>query len=329
MSDINTSVEQVTDDLDSFSNDFFGTKQASSDQESSEPASSTSEADIEDQDESESDVSNTDDTPQETDEPDDNDKPGEKPKKNRYQERINELTGGKRQAERERDELLARIRELENTKNNTASETPQETPVTTSPRPDDKLEDGSDKYPLGEFDPAFISDLTDYKLEQRLKMIEETQIKQRQQQEQEAQKTALQQSWNEQLVAAQERYPDLAQKAQELAPTFDGIDQAYGDYLANTLMQMDKGADVLYYLATNPDEAAQLVNMSPVKAAIALGRIESRFDGESKPSTPVTKVSQAPTPPPTNKGAAAVQASIPDDTDDLDAFAKKFFKKRR
>src|SRR3546814_4807298 len=96
---------------------------------------------------------------------------------------------------------------------------------------------------------------------------------------------------------------DLKEKGEELIENFTDLDEAYGEYLSSTLMSMEYGPDVLYYLASNPEEAKKIVNSGPQKASIALGRLEARFMDEDKPQQKVRpKVSNAPEPPPTNRG---------------------------
>ena len=116
-----------------------------------------------------------------------------------------------------------------------------------------------------------------------------------------------------------------------MVDVFSGLDKQYGDFLAQAIMSMDNGPDVLYYLAENKDEAKRIVESGATKAVISLGRLEARFDTseETKP-TPRQKVTKAPTPPQhLNKGSAAVKQAVTPDTDDLDAFEAEFFKKRR
>src|SRR5690606_13295759 len=88
-----------------------------------------------------------------------------KPKKSRFQERIDQLNE-KARLERERaDALESRLRALEEKKEPTP-EAPKETKADDGPKPDDKAEDGSDKYPLGEFDPQYARDLIRHTLKQ-------------------------------------------------------------------------------------------------------------------------------------------------------------------
>jgi hypothetical protein len=108
----------------------------------------------------------------------------------------------------------------------------------------------------------------------------------------------------------------------------DGIDPAYGDYLASVIMSMDYGTDVLYHLASNIEEAKKISRMDAARATLALGRLEARFALHDQEKQQKLKVSEAPKPPARlNKGTATVR-NIPDDTDDLDLFAKKLYGKK-
>lgn len=336
-------VESQDVDLDAFAADFFG-------QKSADPGPASSEAD-EDKDTEESDASNEDtqtaeddnalaDEDEDTDEneehkEEDSSEDDEKPqprKKNRLQERIDELTASRREAEREAAKLRA---DLEAIKAQLDSKTEKTDSPTTSkddgrPNPDATNEDGSAKYELGEFDPKYQADLVNYLFEQREKEAEAKAARTAEEAKVKAQREALESGWNEKLGPAQERYPDFMEKGESLVSSFEGLDQAYGEYLTATLMSMEYGPDVLYYLANHPDEAAKIVNSGPTKATIALGRLESKFmDAEQEKQKARPKVSKAPAPPAhRTKGSAPAVVDIPDDTDDLDNFSKKFFAKK-
>ena len=93
---------------------------------------------------------------------------------------------------------------------------------------------------------------------------------------------------------------------------------------------MDHGPDVLYYLSNNVDEARKIVESGPQKATLSLGYLNGKFaDVESEKRKARPKASNAPPPPPKNKGSSRAFAEVPDDTDDLDAFSKKLFSKKR
>ena len=92
-------------------------------------------------------------------------------------------------------------------------------------------------------------------------------------------------------------------------------------------MEMDAGPDVFYYLANNLEEAEKIVNAGPRKATIALAKLEAQFVSAKIDKAPPVKVTKAPAPPPQLKGSAVAKASVPLDTDDLDAFSKVLFSK--
>lgn len=252
--------------------------------------------------------------------PEPEEEPKEKGKKNRFQERIDQLSE-KARVERERAEALeARLAALE------AGNKPAKEEVKGEPTPDDLDADGTPKYPLGEFDPQYAKDVIKYSLDTALKAQKEEAAEAAQRAEYEKAEKARMDAWTEKLTPAQERYPDFTDKAEDLLDAFGGLDEQYGEYLTNVLMEMEHGPDVLYYLSNNLEEADRIVKMGAVGATIALGRIESRFDKAEEEKK--IRVSKAPTPPPANKGSAIAVAEVPDDTDDLDAFSAKLFKKR-
>jgi hypothetical protein len=188
---------------------------------------------------------------------------------------------------------------------------------------------------MGDFDPNYIRDLANHAFDVREAKAkaeaESRAAEEKQQREMDTAREQLQSEWQEKLGPAQERYPDFREKGEELIESFSDLEPAYGEYLTATLMSMDYGPDVLYYLSSNPEEAHQIVGLGPQKASIALGRLEARFaDTDSETSTPKVsrKVSKAPSPPPRNRGATPSKASIAPDTDDLDAFEKLMFSKK-
>lgn len=349
----NTPVEPQETDLDSFSAEFFG-------QSNAEPEKANSEAD-DDQELEESDATNVDTHADEDDDtlaPDDNDdeetsddedsddtnedgedsddeddaenKPRPK-KKNRFQERIDELNAKFREEERQRKALEEKLNQLTNKEQTDKGNAPKKqeaAPSTGGPSPDDKNEDGTDKYPLGEYDPNYLKDFVAHQLETQEAARQEQAQRQAEEKAIKEFRENLSNSWSEKLEDARTRYDDFEEKGQQLIDSFSDLDQSYGEYLTTTLMSMDKGHDVLYYLSSNPDEAREIVNSGPTKATIALGRIEARFSGEVEQSTKpkVPKVSKAPTPPPQNKGSSPAKTRVRPDTENLDEFSQMFFK---
>jgi predicted transcriptional regulator len=289
--------------------------------------------DSSDDDDGDADTGDSDESEGETDTDADADVAETKPKKkNSLQERINEVVSKQREAERERDALKAQLEALQTQTAKPVQAEPTPTPEKAEdgrPTSNDLNDDGSEKYPLGDFDPQYIADLTNYNFELRMK-AHEAEIEQKKVQQQEEQKLkAVQDAWQEKLGPAQERYPDFHEKGQNLVSTFESIDREYGNFLSATLMGMEYGPDVLYYLANNLDVADKIVSSGPTGAAIALGRLEAKFaDAQDEKARAKPRVSKAPTPPPYNKGSTAVIGDIPVDTDSLDDFEKLLYGKK-
>ena len=342
---IDTNDGTTEQSLDDFAAELFGdgdtapdnAKSEETDEEEVEVNGETEEdTQTDDPDESEE-VSEDDDTlaqdeDEETDEADDVD---QKPKKkNRFQERIDELTAARKEAERERDELAAtfqkRLDEMEAKLAGNKDTGPKDKPEgvgseLVAPNKDDLNEDGTPKYPLGEFDPKFMRDTVEHMFAEREAKVQQEQQMTAQQREQAEAQAALQGEWNNKLVDARERYPDFQEKGEQMLAVFEGIDEQYGDYLTTTLMEMDNGPDVFYYLSNNVEEAQAIVNAGPKKATMALAKLEAQLAG--KPSAPRQRVSKAKAPPPQNKGSAVAKPKVAPDTDDLGAFEKELFRK--
>lgn len=317
-----TTEDQVAEinDLDAFSTEFFGENKVPE-----EAAKPDAEQDVEDKTEEGVTEAQTDET-EEIEEVEE-----APPKKKTVQDRIDELVRKNHETERAAE---ARIAELQK-KFEDAIKAIEPKPTekkTAEPSPLDQNDDGTDKYPLGEFDPTYIRDLTRFTLEQERTQAKIRDEEERKQQEFIQAEQALSASWNEKLAPAKEKYPDFQEKGQQLIDSFkSSIAPEYGHYLTNLLMSMDNGPDVLYYLSNNPDEAVKIVNSGAQKATLALGRIEAKFieaDQEKQKARP--KISKAPPPVPIqNRGTAGGVTSVEPDTDDLDAFTREFFKRRK
>lgn len=258
-----------------------------------------------------------------------------KPKKKTVQERINELTAKAREAERREADVRRRLDELTAEKAKTVEPEKQAPPAVESaePNPDAVNADGTPKYPLGEFDPAFLRDTTKFFFDQERARIAALDEAAKQEEAHRAEVAAheqaraeLAQGWEQKLSAVETDLPDIRTKGAALEATLTGVNNDYGEYLASTIMAMDHGPEVLYYLADHLDEAQKIIDSGPVLATIALGRLEAQFGSKEKPQ-PV-KVSQAPDPAPVLARGSGAVGSVPIDTDDLDAFSDSFFKKR-
>ena len=198
-----------------------------------------------------------------------------------------------------------------------------------APDPMALKEDGEPVYPMGDYDPMYVRDLTRYTINQERVAMQAEMAQQRQQAELEQQGQALQSTWNGKVQEAIKEYPDFVEKGQALLNGFNDLSPDYGGYLTSVLMNMDHGTEVLYYLSNHPEEARTIVNSGAQKATLALGRLESRFM-KSEQDAPKPKISQAPAPPPVRaRGTNAATVVVAPDTDDQEAFEREFFKPRK
>ena len=325
----NTFVAPDTDDLDAFSSLMFG---------SAKPAEAVEEPtpDHDDLDDVREDtpVEDTADTVDDADAPleDQEPEPAPQPKKKTAQERINELTAGRREAERQVEveraakvALETRLAEFEARLPKT--ETPKPVENNEGPSPVAMNEDGSLKYPLGEFDPAYIADLTVFTIDKVTKERETEASKAAAQKAAQDHLTQLNTTWQDKITETEKTIPDFRTKGQELVGTFSNIAPDYGEFLAQTIMGLDAGPEVLYHLANHLDEAQAIVSKGPLGAAIALGRLEARFAKSGEQPKP--RVSAAPKPAPSTARGVAVGGEVKGDTDDLDAFSAAFFATRK
>lgn len=354
-----TDTSEEGNDLDAFEKDFFQTKapeKASQPEKAPEDGKDTPRAltdtSEDEADEASDDLEADEDTPEddgeeEGDEPSDDSEDAsddgsddveeeeeETPqprKKNRKsaKERIKELANERREerearivAEARLADLEARLAKLSGNQDEDRKPSPSgDTPAKGAPDPDAVGEDGKPLYPLGEFDPRYVTDLMNHLYSQK---EAEAAQKAEMQKEKEAE-ARLVNAWNEKLTETEKEITDLRPKLAELETTFSDLNPDYGIYLAQTVMQMDRGPEVLYYLASNPDEARTIVASGPVAATISLGRLEGLLAKEAKKSDSTPRRTKAKAPPATPRGNGARNV-VRGDTDDLDAFEAQFFK---
>lgn len=111
---------------------------------------------------------------------------------------------------------------------------------------------------------------------------------------------------------AAERYPDF--QAVVSNPSLP-VNEAMAEFIAES----DQGAEVAYFLGKNPGKAYEISQLSPVRAARELARIETDLAAR-----PQARVSRAPEPitPVGSKGRAST-SSLPSDEDDIATWMRK------
>lgn len=316
----------TSDNLDAFSNDFFGKAQpepeADSDKEEITDEPVADEVELEtDETVEDADVTDESEEDLETEEVE------EKPKKKTAQDRIKELTAQRYEAERASN---ARIAELERKLTELATPKEPEKPTIGklpdgAPDPLAELPDGTLLYPMGEYDPKYQHDLIRF----TIKAENDAATAYRQKAEQEAAVNAARDTaragWVEKLTEAQAEIPDIETKIMSLDSVVANVDMGYQQYLIDVIMSLDNGPRVMAYLADNPSKASEIVRSGAASATVALGRLDGRM---AKPPVQAKTPTQAPRPPVNTPRGTSGKFATRADTDDLDAFSNTFFKKK-
>jgi len=322
-------------DLETFSKDFFNptasdeTVEENTEENNEEVNENEDDALATEENEDQTEDENSEENPDE-DETEEDKKPKPKGKKS-FQERINEVIAEARTAERERDALRLEIERLKNSRDEDKTETPapkkQEVAKSEAPQPTDLDEDGEPKYKLGEFDPAFIRDLTKFTIDEERAKVKAEEEKTAQQKMVEAAQEELKSSWLEKVDEAEKEIPDLRDNLGKVGEAFAGIDPNYGEFLAATIMTCDFGPQIMYYLSQHIDEAQKIVASGPASATLAIGRLDAKFS-KAPAEKRTSKQSSAPNPPARQtKGSGGGSKTVPGDTRDLAAFRREFYKK--
>lgn len=281
--------------------------------------------------------------PQETGEPeqepadpeDDGDEPEEeqpRPKKRTTADRIKKLALDRsRQAEeiaalRAQVELLAGVK-----KEPLTTEKPSATDGSQLVRPD------PEKYQYGTLDDKYMEDLADYKAALKFQEFEaRLQTQQQEKAQQEAAERAsatLQTKAAEIETAGAAKFEDFRERVVEGGQNGDF---ALTKEMFETLTEIpDVAPDILYYLASYPDESAKVAQMSLRQQAMWFGRLEAEIRAEAQePPKPAPRKATSAPPPLTAQTRGAGSSSGPrlDDLEDpraLEAIEKLIFKQKR
>jgi hypothetical protein len=340
----------INDDLDAFSEALFNPKSdeakaevkdeveeevedddVETDDDSVAHEEDTDAHEDEDEDEEAEDESDEDGDDEENQEPEQGKKLGKRNRKS-ARERIEELVTETRVAQREAEAFRRRIEELERkvpaeTGNDNKTVELREQLPAEAPNPDALNDKGEALYPLAEFDPKYIRDLTKFTIEQEREAMRAEEAKTAQAQEAAKVQAELQTNWTTNLERASEDFPDIQEKIQNLAPVVSGLDPSYGDFLAASIMSSKFGPEIMYYLGDNIDEARKIVASGLASATREIGRLEAQFEFSTKheEDTRNKKVSNASPPPEMRTKGNRGRLSTKADTDDLDAFSREFF----
>lgn len=194
----------------------------------------------------------------------------------KIEKRIGELTKKWRTAERERDFLKTKKKELEEELTKLKSKVPDST------RPN--REDFDD-------DEAFLEALTDWKVDVKLNAVKG---KERETQEESEEKTGVDEVYetmDQMVLTGREKYED-----------FDAVamakDLVVTPAMTEIILESEISADIMYYLGQNPDEAADIAKLTPMKIAKKLAEIEKELEkGEESEEEEEEETLPLPKPP--------------------------------
>ncbi len=204
----------------------------------------------------------------------------EKPKQSGVQKRINELVSEREDWKRQAQYFA----EIAKTKETPQAETKAAETPTVAPKADD-----FDTY------EEFIAANTTHEVQKALAAQAET----NKQTDADNRKTEAQQS---QQQAMQARISEGREKYDDFNAVALGNHWRPSQEMVMAIGDSDVGADLAYYLGSNPDEAAAIVEMNPISAMRAMGRLEAKLEANPvqtaeksnapSPIRPVSKTTQ-------------------------------------
>ena len=207
------------------------------------------------------------------------------PKKDRVQERIDELTRKRYEAEREREYWKGQAEALTPGRGKEV-ETPKVPDQATLTEPQ---EDQFDNY----------SDYTRALVQHEARKLVAQQEATRNQEQAHQQAQEKQRTYQDWVSKGKDKYADFSEIAE--AQTIP-----YTQAMADAIVGSDTGLDIAYYFGKNPDEAKRIANLGPLQAAKEIGRLEVKLTA----GEPGKKVSAAPTPIRPVAGGPAIPTDI-------------------
>jgi hypothetical protein len=197
-------------------------------------------------------------------------------------QRLGETTEKWRNAEAKAAELEKRLAALE-----AGREAPKEAVAPEEPTPPDP---NDDKYEFGEADPKYLADLTEFKVDQRLRAKDkETADKAEEAKRAETSAAAgreLDGKWAEQTKIGTEKYDDFSTVVDDFTKN-----APCPPLMAAAISDSPVGADVTYHLGKNQPTAhllaAKLASGDVIGAAADFGEIEGQFMDKA-PDGPAT-----------------------------------------
>lgn len=246
-------------------------------------------------------------------------KPRRRSNKKSAPQRIAELTKARRAAEEELEALKASLAEPK-------TETPKEPTKTDGPDLSDLKKPNPVDYKFGELDEAYLSDLTDHKMEISFRKKEFQFDQKRAQKEAKAAEA-------KQLADLEAKFVDNVVNVglKEFNDFEDVVIEGgkAGNYqltptLVSLIAESEAGAKIMYQFASDPEEAEKVSKMPVYKQAAYFGRLEARYisSNEDAGRQGQRKLSKAPKPLKRKPRGNAVGKKTDPATSDFAAFEK-------
>lgn len=220
-----------------------------------------------------------------------------KPKQS-AQERIDELTRARREAERE----AKYFKDLyEGRAKPNGGPPPAEEPK--APNPDD--------YDLGRSDERYIEDVISYRVERGLDKVRGSVA-------QDLHSQAAERAWEAKQDVARSEYADYDEKV-----TAGAHNWPCSPDMAEAIRTSDAGGKIAYHLASNPDEARRIVGLSPHAQIREIGKIEATLETAKPEGTKTTNAPKPPTSQARGAGGTFAPNAATEDFAEFEALAKR------
>lgn len=237
-------------------------------------------------------------------------KPGKKP----ASERIRELNRLLKEERRRNREIESRIERIEK---GLPAEEKGDKPVEEKVAPDPN---DLEKYPLGALDDRYIEDKLDFLADKKAEEKLNRTLQRQQEEDQEAESLRV-------LTELRQKADTLTDKGTDLFEDFEekvvtrAMQGAFplSQETFEACSEAEHGAAILYALATDTKEAERVAALSPYQQMKYVAEKDAEKAGKRSKRT-----TQAGDPPSNVPRGSRGKFEVADDTDDLDAFGKKF-----
>lgn len=197
----------------------------------------------------------------------------EKTKPNGLQNRIDELTRARRAAEREVEYWKARANPGDDTAQNPAQPAVAKPPVRENFESDEAFEDAR----------------IDYRVSQRIATEKAEEATKTHKETSEALAKEQATAWQAHLSSVKETIPDFDE-------VVDNSDLKVLPHVAQLMMDHDRGGELMYHFAKNPEALEELNGMTATKAAFKIHDIATSIHAPEKPAVLEKPTTKAPAP---------------------------------